>query len=204
MRSAVLLALACAALAEPVDETILRARHAQEFQGDLPLAIELYTRALRNKSLDAGGQALLHLRLARCHAELRQYETARAHLRESLFERAEVPVRFVEIGSWRLETLGDLAELRAGLHHTLTGTPLPPDRHLDAAPERIVLVASELATNALRHGMPPARLRLLSDGREFVVDVVDHSPDDPPVIGGHRPPGAGGFGLLLARRAARS
>jgi anti-sigma regulatory factor (Ser/Thr protein kinase) len=116
---------------------------------------------------------------------------------------ADVPVRFVEIGSWRLATLADLGDLRGHVHRTLTGAPLPPDRHLDAAPERIVLVASELATNALRHGRPPALVRLLSDGREFVVDVVDHSPERPPVIDPHRPPGAGGFGLQLARRAAR-
>jgi len=117
--------------------------------------------------------------------------------------RSEIPERFVEIAAWRLGTMGDLAMLRADLHRTLTGAPLPPDRHLEAAPERIVLVASELATNALRHGLPPAHVRLLSDGRQFVVDVVDHSPERPPVVAAQRPPGAGGFGLQLARRASR-
>jgi signal transduction histidine kinase len=116
---------------------------------------------------------------------------------------ADVPPAFVEIGAWELTRLDDLARLREGLHRMLTGAPLPPDRHLDATPERIVLVASELATNALRHGLPPTRVRLLSDGRELVVDVVDHSPDAP-TIAARRPPGAGGFGLVLARRAASS
>lgn len=118
-------------------------------------------------------------------------------------DRAVIPDRFVEIGSWRLATMSDLAELRSALHRVLTGAPLPPDRHLEAVPERVVLVASELATNALRHGRPPSRLRLLSDGREFVVDVVDHSPERPPVIDADRAPGDGGFGLQLARRTAR-
>jgi len=115
---------------------------------------------------------------------------------------AAVPPGFVEIGAWPLRGLTDLAALRQGLHHMLTGGPLPQDRALEATPERIVLVASELATNALRHGLPPTRVRLLSDGRELVVDVVDHSPDVPPVVAGRRSPGAGGFGLVLAQRAA--
>ena len=116
-------------------------------------------------------------------------------------EHAAVPVGFVEIGSWPLRGLGDLATLREGLHRLLTGGPLPPDRALEATPERVVLVASELATNALRHGLPPTRVRLLSDGRELVVDVVDHSPDAP-VVAGRRPACAGGFGLVLAQRAS--
>lgn len=115
---------------------------------------------------------------------------------------ATVPHGFVEIGTWRLDGLDDLARLRRGLHRMLTGAPPPPDRHLDAPPERIVLVASELATNALRHGLPPTRVRLLSDGRALVVDVVDHFPDAAPVVARRRTPGEGGFGLVLARRAA--
>jgi hypothetical protein len=114
---------------------------------------------------------------------------------------ATVPPGFVEIGAWPLHGLGDLATLREGLHRMLTGGPLPADRALEATPERVVLVASELATNALRHGLPPTVVRLLSDGRELVVDVVDHSPEVP-VVAGRRSPGAGGFGLVLAQRAA--
>ncbi|MCB7135338.1 ATP-binding protein [Cellulosimicrobium marinum] len=117
--------------------------------------------------------------------------------------RIPVPPRFVEIGSWPLLSMADLAPLRADLHRMLTGTPCPPDRPLDAPQERIVLVASELATNALRHSAPPARVLLLSDGREIVVDVVDHSPDASPRLAPGRPPGAGGFGLQLARRTAQ-
>jgi len=115
---------------------------------------------------------------------------------------AAVPPGFVEIASWPLGDLSDLAPLRDGLHRTLTGGAAPPDRHLDAVVERVVLVASELATNALRHGLPPTSVHLLSDGRDFVVDVVDRSPGTAPVVARHRPPGAGGFGLMLARRAA--
>ena len=110
------------------------------------------------------------------------------------------PAGFVEIHRWELTSTEDLARLRSSLHHALTGAPVPADRSLDEVPERIVLVASELATNALRHARPPTLVRLLSDGREYVVDVVDHAPEDPPVVVHGRPPGGGGYGLLLAQR----
>ncbi|MBD8079423.1 ATP-binding protein [Cellulosimicrobium arenosum] len=116
---------------------------------------------------------------------------------------AEVPHRFVEIASWDLRAMTQLTQLRADLHRTLTANPMPQDHRLDSVPERLVLVASELATNALRHGNPPIRVRLLSDGREIAVDVIDHSPEQAPVVAGRRAPGAGGFGLVLACRAAR-
>ncbi|MBD5785445.1 ATP-binding protein [Cellulosimicrobium terreum] len=116
---------------------------------------------------------------------------------------SEVPTRFVEIDTWELHSMTDLAALRSDLHRTLTGRSMPPDRRLDTLAERLVLVASELATNGLRHGTPPVSVRLLRDGPDIVVDVVDHSPDAAPRIAAQRAPGAGGFGLVLARRAAR-
>ncbi len=116
------------------------------------------------------------------------------------FAHAAVPPGFVEIGAWPLRTLADLATLREGLHRMLTGAPLPADRALEATPERVVLVASELATNALRHGLPDAgaaaqRRPRARRGRRR------------PLAGrpGRRGPavaGRGRFGLVLAQRAS--
>ena len=41
--------------------------------------------------------------------------------------------------------------------------------------ERIGLVMTELAGNALRHGAPPIRVRLLADDDCYILDVSDHA-----------------------------
>ncbi|WP_206074385.1 ATP-binding protein [Antribacter gilvus] len=115
---------------------------------------------------------------------------------------AAPPTTMAEVHSWTLGSVDDLTQMRNGLETWLARVPDEDAEHgVDA--HRVVLVASELATNALRHGSPPVRVRLLSDGRAATVDVVDHRPETPPVLAAGRRPGAGGFGLQLARRAAR-
>jgi anti-sigma regulatory factor (Ser/Thr protein kinase) len=109
------------------------------------------------------------------------------------------PATLTEVARWTIRSVDDLSSVRSYLLTALrdtTGEGEGPEL------ERIVLVASELATNALRHGSPPFAVRLLCDEGVATVDVVDHRPDVPPVIAAHRAPGAGGFGLKLARRAA--
>ncbi|BBH65856.1 hypothetical protein ACTI_25410 [Actinoplanes sp. OR16] len=64
------------------------------------------------------------------------------------------------------------------------------------------MVATELATNALRHGRPPAEVRLLRVASLLVVDACDHDPDAEPQFDTERPLGQGGLGLLLARTFA--
>ena len=61
-------------------------------------------------------------------------------------------------------------------------------------------MASELATNALKHGIPPTTVWLLSNGTDFLLEVADHDVDGRPYIAGQRAPGQGGFGLLLAHQ----
>lgn len=120
---------------------------------------------------------------------------------------APLPSVPAEVRSWTLASLDDLATVRAELEATLpVGAGASQPRTDDVNPsliQRIVLVASELATNALRHGSPPVTLRLLRDGDAATIDVVDCNPDAPPVLAAGRAPGAGGFGLLLAHRAAQ-
>jgi anti-sigma regulatory factor (Ser/Thr protein kinase) len=64
----------------------------------------------------------------------------------------------------------------------------------------IVLVASELATNALRHGRQPSTLRSWSGPADLVVEVHDGGRLDDPLVGRRRPepasPGARGLWLV--------
>ena len=110
------------------------------------------------------------------------------------------PPRATELRRWRLSDAEELRGLRASLHQELTGTVLPDGAALDEVPELIVLIATELATNALRHGIPPTIVRLLATDDFLVLDVADHDLSPPPELGGTEPTGAGGRGLHIAQR----
>jgi hypothetical protein len=74
--------------------------------------------------------------------------------------------------------------------------------HGSATVEDAVLVADELASNAIRHGEAPrrCRLRLLNQGRVLRIEVDDSGKGHPRVATPHS---AGGRGLLLVSRLAR-
>ena len=112
------------------------------------------------------------------------------------------PPPAAEIKTWVLDTPGGLKLLRASLYKALTGRDFPRDAQLDDVPEKLVLVATELATNALRHGLPPTIVRLGRAGDCFILDVADHEPQMPPEYAQDRGPGEGGLGLFLARKLA--
>ncbi|WP_265522848.1 ATP-binding protein [Oerskovia flava] len=118
----------------------------------------------------------------------------------SAIRSARPPEHFHVVETWVLDTVEELATLRTSLHEALTGTALPPGGSLAATPEKAVLVASELATNALLHARPPTVVQLLTDGDEFIIDVKDHEASAAPVVAEPREPGAGGFGLAVAQR----
>ncbi|MFC3384757.1 ATP-binding protein [Couchioplanes caeruleus subsp. azureus] len=107
-----------------------------------------------------------------------------------------------ELQRWVLDSPPQLKTLRASLHRAITGQALADGASLDEVPEKVVLVATELATNALRHGLPPTIVRLGRAGDGFVLDVADHSPEAPPEYRADRPLGHGGLGLQLAKRFA--
>ncbi|WP_229402665.1 ATP-binding protein [Micromonospora okii] len=109
------------------------------------------------------------------------------------------PPRAVELKSWPLTNAAELRGLRASLHEALTGHALAEGEELDDIPERIVLVATELATNALLHGLPPTTVRLLRDDDVFILDVADHDLATVPEPADTRQLGSGGRGLQLAR-----
>ncbi|MFE5336565.1 ATP-binding protein [Isoptericola sp. NPDC056573] len=120
-----------------------------------------------------------------------------------------VPVgRLDVVGTWTVRTVDDLADVRSALESRLPCDcraaqrgPAPDVGGLSGR-QRMVLVASELVANALEHARPPVVARLLCDGDVAVVDVVDRSPDAPPVVPHDREPGEGGHGLRLAKTIA--
>jgi anti-sigma regulatory factor (Ser/Thr protein kinase) len=107
------------------------------------------------------------------------------------------PSGCTEVGSW---TLGDSRQLSA-LRHSLQDA-LEGGEELDEVPEKVALVASELATNALRHGLPPTVVRLLRSDEAFVLDVADHDTGVIPQPEDEESDSEGGRGLQIARRLA--
>ena len=98
------------------------------------------------------------------------------------------------LGTWTVESTADLREVRAAL-----GGAIRTSRQV-AAP--VVLVASELATNALRYGVPPVVVSLARVDGGHLLDVADGSVDAVPTYSSYRPAGEGGFGLYLIGRLA--
>ncbi|WP_211254596.1 recombinase family protein [Cellulomonas cellasea] len=111
------------------------------------------------------------------------------------------PSRFSPVRRWVLDSVTELHGLREGLRQEInTRARAREDRLLDGIAHSLVLVASELATNAIRHGRPPTIVELLQHDTLFLLTVADHDLSNQPRIAGDRPPGEGGFGLQIARR----
>ncbi|WP_433307679.1 ATP-binding protein [Actinoplanes sp. CA-030573] len=109
------------------------------------------------------------------------------------------PPEAQELHVWVLDNSTQLRQLRSALQQALTGHPPTAGDTLGDVPERMVLVASELATNAIMHGQPLAEVRLSRANDCFVLDVADHDLSTVPRVPDTRPLGAGGRGLQLAR-----
>ncbi|BBH70051.1 hypothetical protein ACTI_67360 [Actinoplanes sp. OR16] len=99
---------------------------------------------------------------------------------------------------WTLESPTQLRELRASIQRELVNHPLVRTDDQDDILDRIVLVATELATNAIRHGRPPTEVRLLRNDENVILDVADRDLSSVPELAHTRPVHAGGRGLLLA------
>ncbi|HWV77214.1 MAG TPA: ATP-binding protein [Isoptericola sp.] len=106
---------------------------------------------------------------------------------------------FTPVAEWVLADYDQLSRLRSSLAGVVgSGDGAGTEMH-DTA-EKIVLIASELATNALLHGLPPTVVRLLRNAHSWLLDVLDHDVAGVPTVDGDRPPGHGGLGLLIAER----
>jgi two-component sensor histidine kinase len=115
----------------------------------------------------------------------------------ALWQPSRPPQGFGELWCQQLSSLADLAGLRARLRKTLTGSPVVVQPEREHWSERVVLIADELTSNALRHGGPPVQTALSRTGDQWLVAVSDTSTEVPPAPAVGRDPGLGGFGLYL-------
>jgi serine/threonine-protein kinase RsbW len=114
-----------------------------------------------------------------------------------------LPERCVELERWLLDSPGEISGLRGKLARRLDDEWGDPEQAEDPdglgpVPDRMVVVASELAANALRHGLPPTLVRLLRDGDRHVLDVADHDLSAVPELADRGADAASGRGLLIA------
>jgi signal transduction histidine kinase len=115
----------------------------------------------------------------------------------ALWESARLPRGFTELWCQDLTSLGELAGLRSRLRSTMTGSAVVERPTEDHWSERLVLIADELASNALRHGSAPVAAALSRGDEEWLIAVSDSSAGVPPTPARGRDPGKGGFGLYL-------
>ena len=115
----------------------------------------------------------------------------------ALWQPARLPQGFRELWCQELNSLQELSALRARLRSTLTGSPRVVNPERDHWSERLVLIADELTSNALRHGGQPVATALSRQSDRWLIAVNDSSTDVPPAPAEGRDPGQGGFGLYL-------
>ncbi|WP_374537240.1 ATP-binding protein [Micromonospora aurantiaca (nom. illeg.)] len=109
------------------------------------------------------------------------------------------PPQASELEQWVLDSPEDLRGLRASLRDALNRHGLVQGADLDEVPHLVVLVATELASNALRHGRPPTIITLLATDDRFLLDVADHDVSSVPELTDIHPMDSGGRGLFLAQ-----
>jgi signal transduction histidine kinase len=115
----------------------------------------------------------------------------------ALWQSVPPPSGFHEHWCQQLHSLAELARLRARLRATLTGSATVERPEHEHWSERLVLIADELTSNALRHGGPPVATSLSSGRDQWLLTVRDSSLEVPPLPAKGRDPGLGGFGLYL-------
>ncbi|MFI7425931.1 ATP-binding protein [Micromonospora sp. NPDC049836] len=110
------------------------------------------------------------------------------------------PPEAVDLERWVLDSPDGLRDLRASLRDALDRHGLVQGEDLDEVPHLVVLVATELASNALRHGRPPTIVTLLGRDDCFLLDVADHDVRTVPELTDIHPLDSGGRGLFLAQQ----
>ena len=108
-----------------------------------------------------------------------------------------------EVARWTLDRPPALETLRAGLQRAVSA--YAPENAVDLTDltERLMIAATELAGNALRHGQPPTVVALLRADGHLIIDVTDHDPTTRPTPDPVRPDSTGGRGLTLTQRLAQ-
>jgi two-component sensor histidine kinase len=120
-----------------------------------------------------------------------------------LWQSLALPVGFTEVWRHELHSLAELVRLRSRLRAELTGSATVVQLEREHWSERMVLVVDELASNALRHGTPPADATLSRSGGDWMIAVSDSAAGVPPTPAEGRDPGRGGFGLYLVADLAQ-
>ena len=106
--------------------------------------------------------------------------------------------------SWELRRPADLTRYRRQLHvEALPGAGAGSDAD-EAAIERLLLAFEELASNGVRHGLPPVHTTVTAASGGWLIDVTDAEPQQPPVPALDRDPAYGGLGLHLIARLCAS
>lgn len=70
--------------------------------------------------------------------------------------------------------------------------------------DTVLLLASEVVTNAVRHAATPFDLRITVDGEDVTVTVVDHDRIHPPRMRDPAPDATSGRGLRLVEELSTS
>ncbi len=94
--------------------------------------------------------------------------------------------------------LADVTSLRRGLRSAVAEGWAPTCTDSDV--ERLLLAFEELASNALRHGRPPACVAVTTTSTGWLLDVSDTAVNRPPTPPVDRDPAQGGLGLYLVAR----
>ena len=110
------------------------------------------------------------------------------------------PTEKAQLGWWTLETFAELGRLRAGLRQALLEQQMLDGAVREIVAERIAIVATELAANAMAYTNPPATVELFRTETTFIVDVSDNDPWVAPSFAEERHPGYGGLGLRMTSK----
>jgi serine/threonine-protein kinase RsbW len=106
------------------------------------------------------------------------------------------------VQEWSVAGYTELQPLRSGLRQTLDTQGLIAGKEQDDLAERMAIVATELATNALNHARTGALVWLSRTKKAFVLDVADDLPTVPPQMAENQTFEAGGRGLAITQELA--
>jgi serine/threonine-protein kinase RsbW len=109
---------------------------------------------------------------------------------------AQPPAERQQLERWTLESFGELHALRGSLQQIVIER-IPDGDVGRVVSERLAIVATELATNAMAHAGPPTTVRLFRTRTSFIVEASDNDPGTAPRIAEHPALGVGGLGLRL-------
>ncbi|MBF0724272.1 ATP-binding protein [Sanguibacter inulinus] len=114
---------------------------------------------------------------------------------------ARPPQHYELVHEWTLESPSDVSRLRSEIAERAIATG-DWDAEAPEVLDRLVLVCSELSSNALIHARPPVCASLQASPSRFLVDVSDDVLGTSPVLA-HQPD-EGGLGLALTSALASS